>query len=148
MAAPFVALAFIVGSLAVPWGLAKDRLFSSIATSTPSSLASSTPSKKVYTYADLPPQLYRICSCESMQGGSKPPKHYEADGVTVMLGRVNKNDVGACQINIEKRNGHLEAASKKGLDVFKESDNFEYAISLYNKSGSQPWNWSKQCWAK
>ena len=50
--------------------------------------------------ATLRPELVPICSCESMRGKYGTPTHYEEDGVTVLLGRVDPNDVGICQINL------------------------------------------------
>jgi hypothetical protein len=79
-----------------------------------------------------------------MQGGVKPPKQFNADG-TVMRGKVNDQDIGACQVNLKY---HGDAAKKAGLDLFTEDGNVRYAIKLYSKEGSTPWNWSKMCWAK
>lgn len=149
-----------VGSLALTIGLAKDGT-SSVASTTPSSLvATSTPKVPVkvipeekprvatpgrkLTVADLPKPLYNICSCESMQGGSNPPKQFEADG-SVMRGRVNDQDIGACQVNLKY---HGDAAAKKGLDLFTEDGNVRYAIGLYESQGTTPWDWSKGCWGR
>lgn len=160
--AALAAATLSLGSLAMTFGLAKDEVKSPVATTTPSSITSSTTPKAktvkapvnppaktatstgTLTYNDLPEELYHICSCESKQGGSKPPKHYNADG-SVMRGDVNPADIGACQVNLKY---HGAAAEKKGLDLFNESDNYEYAIGLYSKEGSTPWNWSKSCWGK
>jgi len=93
----------------------------------------------------LRPELVPICSCESMQGKNGTPTHYEADGVTVLRGRVNQNDIGICQINLDY---HEKAAISAGLDLFIEADNITYANLLYEQQGNQPWSWSKQCWTE
>lgn len=91
----------------------------------------------------LNPALVPICSCESRQGKKGVPTHYEADGVTVLRGRENPDDVGMCQINLHY---HKETATKMDLDLFKREDNITYANWLYEKEGSTPWNWSRSCW--
>ncbi len=84
----------------------------------------------------LPPQLARICQCES---GSK---HFDANG-EVLRGRVNPLDIGFCQINLYY---HSNRASRLGFDLFTEYGNKGYAIWLYEKQGAAPWVWSKSCW--
>lgn len=95
----------------------------------------------------LLPELYPICACESSKSGKKTgtPRQFNSDG-TVKRGKINPNDIGMCQINTEPRNGHLVQAKKLGFDVFTEEGNINYANWLYKKKGSQPWNWSKDCW--
>lgn len=128
-----MASAIIVGSLGM-----------SATQTTDASVGQVAHTKKVYTVNDLPPELYRICSCESMQGGSKPPTQYDSKG-NVLRGRQNHSDIGACQVNLYY---HEDAAKKLNLDLFVESDNLEYAIDLYTAEGNQPWFWSKGCWGK
>lgn len=91
----------------------------------------------------LRPELVQICSCESMQGKYGTPTHYEEDGVTVLRGRVNPDDIGMCQINLGY---HQDAAEAQGLDLFVEADNITFANLLYEQSGNQAWSWSKSCW--
>lgn len=90
--------------------------------------------------------LRPVCGCESGGGPNNPPKQFESDGVTVVLGRVNPNDVGACQINTEPRNGHVYMAPKLGFDLWTEDGNIAYANWLYEQEGLTPWNSSKSCW--
>lgn len=91
----------------------------------------------------LKPELVSICSCESRQGKYGTPTHYEADGVTVLRGRENPDDVGICQVNLYY---HEAEAKSMGLDLFKEADNITFANWLYEREGSTPWNWSRSCW--
>lgn len=98
---------------------------------------------KPQVLVQLNPALVPICSCESKQGKNGAPTHYEADGVTVLRGRENPDDVGMCQINLHYHNA---TAIKMGLDLFKREDNITYANWLYEKEGSTPWNWSRKCW--
>ena len=91
----------------------------------------------------LKPELVPICSCESMQGKYGTPTHYEEDGVTVLRGRVNPDDIGICQINLGY---HQAAAEAQGLDLFVEADNITFANQLYEKTGSAAWSWSRSCW--
>lgn len=93
----------------------------------------------------LRPELIPICSCESTGHPDRVPRHYEDDGVTVRRGRINPNDIGMCQINIQENNNGPQIR-KMGLDVFKKEDNIKYANWLYDKYGTKPWNWSKHCW--
>lgn len=53
-----------------------------------------------------------------------------------------------CQINVEPRNGNIQAATKLGYDVYTEQGNIKMANWLYMKSGTQPWLSSKACWAQ
>lgn len=119
-------------------------VFAVIATPSTVSYSREQPDPKTdATKAVLRPELVPICSCESRQGKNGTPTHYEADGVTVLRGRENPDDVGICQINLYY---HEAPATKMGLDLFKEEDNITYANWLYAKEGSTPWNWSKTCW--
>ena len=97
------------------------------------------PEPKIELLAPLKP----ICGCESRGSKYAEPNHYEADGVTVLRGRVNPRDIGMCQINLDY---HEARATSMGLDVFTEEDNIKYANWLYTTQGSTPWNWSKHCW--
>lgn len=94
---------------------------------------------------ELLPALVPICACESALRKDGKPTQFNPDG-TVRRGKVNHNDIGMCQINIEPRNGHLAQAKKMGLDLFTEEGNIKYANWLYKQEGSSPWNWSKNCW--
>lgn len=62
-----------------------------------------------------------------------------------MRGEVNSNDIGLYQINTRY---HLKKAKELGYDIFTEEGNTAYAIWLYGKEGTKPWNASKHCWGK
>ena len=87
-------------------------------------------------FADTP-ILIEIARCESTF------MHYK-DG-EVVRGRVDNADVGVMQIN---ERYHLETAKKLGYDIHTIDGNMAYAMYLYEKSGSKPWNASKPCWSK
>lgn len=87
----------------------------------------------------IPEELQKIFNCES--GNT----HYEKDGVTVLRGKLNNDDLGIAQINLYH---HQKQAEEMGLDLFKEEDSIKYALWLYEKEGNTPWNWSKPCWSK
>lgn len=88
------------------------------------------------------PLLKRICSCESMQGPNGTPQQFNADG-TVIYGKVNPQDTGACQINLTY---HKAEAERLGFDLLTWDGNVGFANWLYTQEGSTPWNWSKSCW--
>lgn len=90
------------------------------------------------------PELKRICACESMGEPNAEPRQYNADG-SVLVGVVNSDDKGSCQINAYY---HQEQATSLGMDIYTEEGNIAYAHWLYEKEGSQPWLWSKHCWNK
>lgn len=71
-------------------------------------------------------------------------RHYDSNG-NVLLGKINSNDIGLFQIN---KKFHLEKAKEMGLDIYQPLDNIKFAIYLYKKEGTTPWNWSKKIWSK
>lgn len=91
----------------------------------------------------LPAELKRVCSCESTGNPNNEPIQFNEDG-SVLRGRINPDDVGMCQINLYH---HGERALELGIDLFTEEGNKEYATMLYEEQGTEPWNWSKGCWA-
>lgn len=97
-------------------------------------------SEKIVT---LLPELIPICACESTGSATGTPTHFRKG--KVIQGKINPLDTGICQINLHY---HQADAIKMGLDLWKEQDNIRYANYLYEKQGSQPWNWSRSCWGK
>jgi hypothetical protein len=87
-------------------------------------------------------QLKRICACESTGNPNAEPTHFSSDG-SVLRGRVNRKDVGMCQINLTY---HEEEAERLGIDLFTTNGNIRYARWLYGRKGAQPWFWSRPCW--
>lgn len=90
--------------------------------------------------------LIPVCSCESTGSPHKDPMlyHYEDDGVTLLIGRVNSSDRGMCQINLGY---HLKASEKMGLDILHDVDDYIfYSNWLYETQGLKPWKSSQHCW--
>lgn len=84
----------------------------------------------------IPEIMKKISWCESKN------LQFEADG-TVHRGVINPKDVGKYQIN---EYYHLEASQALKMDIYTLSGNTEYALYLYGREGTTPWNWSKGCW--
>jgi len=85
------------------------------------------------------PQLpMKIAYCESTH------RQFDEDG-SVLRGKANPQDVGVFQIN---EYYHLADSKKLGYDIHTQEGNIAYAMQLYKKQGSRPWNWSKPCWGK
>lgn len=86
------------------------------------------------------PLLKKICECESGL------THYINEEKQVVLrGRVNRYDIGICQINEQY---HRESIARTGYNIYTPEGNIRFAKLLYNKQGSKPWVWSKGCWGK
>ena len=84
------------------------------------------------------PMLVRICKAESGN------RQFNSSG-DVLRGKVNPSDLGYCQIN---EYIHNDTARKLGMDIFTEKGNKDYAIYLFLREGSTPWNSSKSIWNK
>ena len=93
----------------------------------------------------LVPELIPVCACESTGKWNGTPTQFDKNG-KVLHGKVNPNDIGMCQINMEARNGHLARTKQLGLDVYTEEGNIAYANYLYSQNGLKDWGWSKHCW--
>lgn len=90
----------------------------------------------------LPPTLKRICSCESTGYPDREPRQFESDG-SVKRGRINPLDTGMCQINLHYWG---DGARSLGFDLFSEEGNKRMALWIYERHGTQPWDWSSACW--
>lgn len=90
----------------------------------------------------LNPALADVCSCESNGKRGLKPRQFEKDG-SVVTGKINHLDKGACQINLHY---HEKTATKMGLDLLTENGNITYANYLYKTQGLQPWSASSACW--
>jgi len=71
-------------------------------------------------------------------------RQFSGDG-DVLRGRQNPMDVGIFQIN-EKY--HLSDAQEIGYDIYLPEGNIKFAVYLYSREGTRPWNWSKWKWSK
>ena len=87
--------------------------------------------------------LFQICRCESDIFGRGEPTQYELDGTTILTGRIDSADTGACQIN---KRYHLKDSIALGYDIDTLQGNWDYAKHLLNTQGTRPWNASKGCW--
>lgn len=96
---------------------------------------------------ELRKELYPICSCESAGVPNINPidYHYETDGKTPLIGKVNPLDRGMCQINIPS---HKDTASNMGLDILHNIDDYIYYSNwLFEQQGYTPWRYSSHCWS-
>lgn len=81
---------------------------------------------------ELDGQLKQICACESTGDKNKEPQHYDSDG-SVLRGRVDNDDTGACQINLRY---HKASADRMNIDLTTEEGNKKYAQHLYSEQGT------------
>lgn len=86
-------------------------------------------------FADIP-KLAEVAKCESEF------RHFNSKG-DVLRGKVNRSDVGVMQIN---EYYHGDTAATLDLDLYTLDGNLEYARSLYEREGMDPWNASRSCW--
>lgn len=84
------------------------------------------------------PVLIDVARCESRF------TQFNANG-SILRGEANRDDVGVMQIN-EKY--HLETSKKLGLDIHTLEGNMAYGRYLYEKFGTDPWEYSSKCWKK
>jgi hypothetical protein len=95
---------------------------------------------------DLPPILYKICTAESGQGTGKP-QHFDVKTGKVLRGKIDPDDVGACQIHTSAKNTNwYDIAREMGLDIYDEQDNYKMAVFIFENYGTDPWNSSKHNW--
>lgn len=85
---------------------------------------------------EIPEIMKNIARCESGE------RQFNQDG-TVLRGQLNPHDVGYFQINEQY---HLEKSKSLGYDIYSFDGNIRYALWLYEREGTRPWNWSKSCW--
>ena len=88
--------------------------------------------------AALPPIFEEIARCES--GG----RQFDSKG-KVIRGEVNSADMGKYQINLTIWKAE---AQKLGYDLTTEEGNEQFALELYKRYGTLPWESSKPCWGK
>lgn len=94
----------------------------------------------------LPPIMQRIAGCESTGDASGTPREFNSNGSILWgndsQGKVIKRDCGEFQINtwVWGRNPQKQDVCES------QSANISFAMSLYSKYGTSPWNASKSCW--
>lgn len=95
---------------------------------------------------DIPMEVFLpVCAdCESGDGTPGSGRHKDNEG-NVILGKINKKDVGKWQINTDKQ-AALIAELK--ADPFEEKDNQRIAEVLYQRQGARPWYLSQDCWQR
>jgi hypothetical protein len=93
--------------------------------------------------------LERIAACESTGSVTGEPRQFLPDGSPLWgtdpkTRKPIKRDVGILQINTW---AHKDELAKLGLNVVdSEADNIKYGIMLYERSGTEPWIASEDCW--
>lgn len=90
----------------------------------------------IRTIPEVPIILKKISWCESKN------HQFNSDG-SIYRGEINPLDTGKYQIN-EYWNGN--EAIRLGFNIFTLEGNTKMALYLYKERGTQPWNWSKDCW--
>lgn len=97
----------------------------------------------------LPKVLLDIAWCESRDNQSAIGYNYHTeiivleDGSTTTQKVVWSKDIGRFQINDYY---HAETARKMGFDIYTVEGNTQYALVLYNNSGTKDWIASQPCW--
>lgn len=82
--------------------------------------------------------MLKIAKCESQLHQFNP-------NGTVHRGVVNHKDVGLFQIN---ETFWLAKSESLGFDIYTLKGNIEMAFWIADHYGTQPWDWSKNCWSK
>ncbi|MBU6370522.1 MAG: hypothetical protein KGH93_01915 [Patescibacteria group bacterium] len=82
------------------------------------------------------PILANIAGCESRF------RQYDKRG-NVLVGAVNKGDIGVMQINTYYQG---KKAAELGYDLDTPEGNMAYGKYLYEKEGTKPWDSSSACW--
>jgi len=82
------------------------------------------------------PFMLKVSFCESSLQHKKSGK---------LLRGLDGHDLGAFQI---RKIVHKRQLQKRGLNLEKEEDYFEFSRILFEESDTRPWNRSKHCWEK
>lgn len=88
------------------------------------------------------PVLQRIADCESGNGKPGSGTHFKNGQVIISPNTNGTVDIGKYQIN----STWDKQATKLGLDLTKEKDNYAMAKWLYENKGTGPWASSAKCW--
>ncbi len=88
------------------------------------------------------PVLARIADCESGNGTKGSGTQFKNGQVIFKANTNGTVDVGKYQIN----SSWDKQATKLGLDLTKEKDNYAMAKWIYENQGTGPWASSAHCW--
>lgn len=88
--------------------------------------------------AEIPQIMRKIAECESRG------RQFDEDG-NVLRGELHPADIGKYQINSAV---WKEEAKKLGYDLLTEEGNEQFALELYRRYDTLPWESSKSCWGK
>lgn len=87
---------------------------------------------------EIPPVMRKIAVCESGN------RQFDEAG-NVLHGEMHVADVGKYQINSAVWE---QDAKKLGYDIFTEQGNEQFALELYRRFNTLPWESSRACWGK
>ncbi|OGF67196.1 hypothetical protein A3I27_01260 [Candidatus Giovannonibacteria bacterium RIFCSPLOWO2_02_FULL_43_11b] len=87
---------------------------------------------------EIPGIMRKIATCESND------RHFDKDG-KVVIGKYDIRDIGRYQINLRYWE---DEAKKLGYDIYSEDGNEAFAMYLYKKYGTDPWQRSRWCWSR
>lgn len=88
------------------------------------------------------PMLQRICNAEVTGNPNVKSHQFNRDG-SVVRGKIDKSDIGYCQINERYNN---DEARRLGYDIYTEEGNKAFAVYLFLNRGVQPWKASYEMW--
>ena len=87
---------------------------------------------------EIPAIMRKIATCESND------RHFDENG-KVVIGKYDIHDIGRYQINLRYWE---DEANKLGFNLYSEEGNETFAMYLYKKYGTDPWQRSRWCWSK
>lgn len=86
----------------------------------------------------IPQVMREVARCES--GG----RQFDEKG-NVVRGEIHGADIGKYQINTSV---WAQEAKKLGYDLLTEEGNEQFALELYRRFNTLPWESSRPCWGK
>lgn len=95
------------------------------------------PKDPLKAFYDEAPVMEKVAWCESREKQSARRKNFTEDG------RHWSTDVGLFQINDFY---WKEKSEELGYDIYTKEGNIKMARWLYERHGTDPWEWSAGCW--